>query len=506
MSISESVKIRIAGKQHFQCNNKPELPKLENYTCPLWQRNSDNKGNFDEEGYIIDLINEKTMDNNMENLQALCPYCYAYKTRKYMTEKIIKNKTAKSERKIHNKIENNDDSNENNNDENNDDDNNDNNSHENNDSYEDSDDNDDDSGSEDHDTNKKIIIDSYNNFMKCTPINKIIITNKTKKLGYIKFKNRLWYKLYDKNEAENNPEKTENLEGFLLNYHEKFLFKHTGENNFEPIELEYNWKKIINDISNNCYVKQLKKYVLKYHEYIIVSKSTKNNSQIVYKLLDTIDFKFHNIDILGNKIITGKCCGNRILNIYKNINTNIVDMILNSLIINTVELKKFKILCYNVIVKQLEPIIFYDYSDKWGLLTTWLGDILYTISSENYYLNSDDYYNNIDNCQKKIKNGIYRYVIIKPHPKNDIKKMIDDFKNLEIKNIIVVCKDKTKNIYDIDRFKNFLKNNKKLILSKINNEDTKKHYDNDIIDGHMDNIFYKTDYLLTDFLKWICES
>ena len=77
---SEAQKKRIAGKQYFQCANRPnsELEKSINYQCPLWQveerDGSRPKGNFGPEGYEIDHIilvseGERSVE---ENGQALC--------------------------------------------------------------------------------------------------------------------------------------------------------------------------------------------------------------------------------------------------------------------------------------------------------------------------------------------------------------------------------------------------------------------------------------------------
>jgi len=47
---------------------------------------------------------------------------------------------------------------------------------------------------------------------------------------------------------------------------------------------------------------------------------------------------------------------------YENINTKIVDNILNSLINDSNQLLLYKKLCYNIFVEQREEIIFYDYT------------------------------------------------------------------------------------------------------------------------------------------------
>lgn len=88
--LSEAMKKRIAGKQRFQCANKPgkKIKGLENYNCPLWDSNSKERGNFDETGYEIDHKVEFSIseDDSEENLQALCHMCHLAKTKRFMMD------------------------------------------------------------------------------------------------------------------------------------------------------------------------------------------------------------------------------------------------------------------------------------------------------------------------------------------------------------------------------------------------------------------------------------
>jgi hypothetical protein len=90
-NISMAMKLKIAGKQNFKCANKPDsnLKRLENYSCPLWNRDDIIKGSFDESGFDIDHIIEYslTQNNNESNLQALCNNCHAIKTKRFMMDK-----------------------------------------------------------------------------------------------------------------------------------------------------------------------------------------------------------------------------------------------------------------------------------------------------------------------------------------------------------------------------------------------------------------------------------
>jgi hypothetical protein len=84
--LTDAKKKNIAGKQFFKCANKPNSGIVPNYTCPLWERNGDKQGCFDESGYDIDHIMEHSLTQNdlSTNLQALCKPCHIVKTKRFM--------------------------------------------------------------------------------------------------------------------------------------------------------------------------------------------------------------------------------------------------------------------------------------------------------------------------------------------------------------------------------------------------------------------------------------
>ena len=81
--LSEAIKKKVAAKQHFRCANRPgvNIKGLNDYECLLW-KSDDLKGSFDGSGYQIDHIEEFCIsrNNDINNLQALCHNCHAYKT------------------------------------------------------------------------------------------------------------------------------------------------------------------------------------------------------------------------------------------------------------------------------------------------------------------------------------------------------------------------------------------------------------------------------------------
>ena len=74
--------------QNKYCANRPSNPALgcRDYLCPLWL--AGRCGEFDESGKQIDHIVEycEEQNNNIDNLQALCPNCHAVKTKRYMMQ------------------------------------------------------------------------------------------------------------------------------------------------------------------------------------------------------------------------------------------------------------------------------------------------------------------------------------------------------------------------------------------------------------------------------------
>lgn len=97
--LKESVKKKIAGRQFYQCANRPNsnLRGLEGYNCPLWTKPGNEKGNFDEGGYEIDHIIEHSIsqNDNEDNLQALCTTCHKVKTKRFLSNNNCNKKNTK---------------------------------------------------------------------------------------------------------------------------------------------------------------------------------------------------------------------------------------------------------------------------------------------------------------------------------------------------------------------------------------------------------------------------
>jgi len=398
---------------------------------------------------------------------------------------------------------------------------------------------------------QRYIITTYEEWIKYNQISKIIITNK-KGEGYLKFKGQLWRKLYDKNCLSFNKDYMEDLLGFItnnksdvmkmvspsndlvsrcemnnmrfnyknrltdeiitleehrkLNEIEQPMYYLLEKDKYEFIESGYDDNKIFQDTIEKCHVKVniLNFYNLNYYEYVFsIHRHPSHTSD--YVIFNSVNFTFTYVDdLINNKILTGEDSGGRILFVKHVVNVSIVDDILNSLI--TCEIKvQFKILVYNLIVKQEEDqIIFYDYNNC--LLTTWIRDLLYSISNNKFYIESHQYYENKLEFKKIFKKSKLRCVIISKDSKDipTIETQIKDFCKLGFKNIIVCQNNKINTMYNIVNFRTYLQDNKELLIKCIKNEN---NYQPECWESSIkfdDDIFYNSKLLLTNFLKWCC--
>jgi len=83
--VGQAIKNLVAGRQFFKCANNPNYSAVgcEGQPCPCWNRFI-NQGSFDGSCFEIDHILELSNggDNSINNLQALCPNCHSFKTKK----------------------------------------------------------------------------------------------------------------------------------------------------------------------------------------------------------------------------------------------------------------------------------------------------------------------------------------------------------------------------------------------------------------------------------------
>lgn len=402
----------------------------------------------------------------------------------------------------------------------------DNNKIEDNDSNDESDDESDNGASEDDDYIENSIykITTYDEWIKYNNIiNKVIVTNKKREEGFLKFKGQLWRTLCDKSQNNLNDE---HLMGYINHFQNDLLYKKNITNEFITYDdywkldelnndkksnyninirydVEYNDKEILKDTLNKCYVKKYDFYNLNYYEYVFPIKESSPITS--YVIFNSINITFTPVDeLISDKILLEEDSGRRFFHVKNIINTNIVDDIFKSLLPIDI-INKYKKLTYNLIVKQEEKqIIFYDYNDC--LLTSMITDLLHTISNDKFYVYSSKYYNNKTEFKKLIKTHEYRCVVINKynHINGSIEKQIKDFCNLGFKNIIVCQDNKQNKMYNITNFRKYLNDNKEILMQFIKEENNYviDNWENKIL--YDDCIFINDNLLLTNFLKWCC--
>ena len=221
-------------------------------------------------------------------------------------------------------------------------------------------------------------ITTYEEWKKYNEISKIIITNRNKCEGYLRFNGTCWRRLYDKSRVDWDDNYMEELSGYieynkkevykmvfprneLLSYREMLSVVYTYQNkltneiisydayikisgnnnvNYEKIKNEeykfihtkYEVNKILEDIVNKCYVEDYELYKKEYHEFVVKKECIEN----CFCILNTINFTFFPVDeMINNKILSEKECSMFcIINIKKKIDISQVDNILNILISN----------------------------------------------------------------------------------------------------------------------------------------------------------------------------
>jgi len=342
---------------------------------------------------------------------------------------------------------------------------------------------------ENDDEESTIQVKTYDEWIKNNKIKKIIITNKNGE-GYLRFTEQLWRKLYDEKSEDFNYNTQECLSLFIQKYH---------PDNY--CDVEYDNNEIMKDTIEKCYSKNPDFYNLSYNEYVLSTNS--ESIETKYVILNSLTFTFTSIEeLISDKILTDKDCGSRTIYAKNIINTEHVDNILNSLISEPIK-RHYKKLVYNILVKQEEsPIIFYDYNEC--LLMEWLKDILYTISDYKFFAYSSDYYDDKLKFKKLLKINNYRCIIITKNINALINNQINTFLTLGFKNIIICQNDPSNNIYNIKNFTKYLYDNQEILMNCIKEENNYeiRCWTQEI--QHFDNIFYRSQLLLTNFLKWCC--
>lgn len=321
-----------------------------------------------------------------------------------------------------------------------------------------------------------IQINSFDKYVKYSNnISNIIITDTSTLEGYVKFKNCLWQKINSKDYI------SDNLVCFLNN----------------NITYPINKKRLIGDICKKCYNSNPKFYKLSQTEYII--KVSKHDY-----ILDVKTFTIKNCGVdIDDAILTdtNKYLTKVFANTHsciQNINTEIVDNILKSLISDENIISKYKKLCYNCIVNQENTIIFEDYSNTNHLLTHWLKSLINRLSNNTAIYFDDNEQNNYIYSFNSVKPKLV-IILGKYIDKKTVNNKINLLTKLGIKNIIVLYSDKC--MYNYDTYSKFIIDNKDYILSLFRSSNNTLY---DYFPSNPDDIFYFSYMLSNNYLKWCC--
>ena len=217
-----------------------------------------------------------------------------------------------------------------------------------------------------------IEINTYEEYLKRSRLKNIIITNRKKEEGYLQLENNAcWKKIWDKNSDDENAE----ILSLWLEHISIDAYLH-----------KFNYDKIIQNICEKCYNNKPDIYKLKYNEFIIRNETEYilDTKQMTIRDINTVEkiilYENHK-HVLRNIFLSDKTTIN---DIDISIVDNIVDNIFGSLINDANVIKKYKKLCYNILVEQRETIVFEDYSDKCRLLSNWLKDMIEAICFESH--------------------------------------------------------------------------------------------------------------------------
>lgn len=348
---------------------------------------------------------------------------------------------------------------------------------------------------------KKYEVNTYKEYLKLSNIDKIIITNKTKLTGFLKFKgNYLYTRIWDKKCCDKD---AEILSLFLEKNTKDILFNIVnGEIEIEPVYSlnkyigVFNFDNIVKDICNNCYAKNLSIYVLKYNEYTV-------NSKHFSYILDTKTFSILDYNtVCDEKIIINKRGFTMDINDTSIIDICIIDDIFKSIVNDVSVVKQFNSICYNILVECNETYVFYDFSNNYCYLTNWFSCLLDKLDIEYKY-----YKPNISEVLDDLKKSIPRVVIIDNHNDKCLQKIIEQLKIKGVRNIIITNQHhSTSNHYNFNNIENYIDKNKDKILDailKYNGCDF--HNNRDILSLKLYDLFETSSLLQNNLLKWCCK-
>jgi hypothetical protein len=307
------------------------------------------------------------------------------------------------------------------------------------------------------------VVRTHEDCIKYTGFDKIIITDKKNCKGFIRFeKNSHWYEFSNDSEEdlkywfENNTNDIYiNPKTFQKLTSQEFYFnKQIEKTGFKCLNIEFDYDKLFEDLNKKCFETKPNFYDFKYNEFgVYIEKD--NRSQ--FKIFDTKNLMHKEIPI--DEIALGR--GSNIMQDIKNLRIDIIDELFKNSIDDTKILTNFKKICYNIFIKPNDNVFIFNISPFYFepnshsyCLTEFLYTMKYKFNISKYdIIDADDYYSNIKEYNKNFKTKIPRAVIIDEKSSIPIKKSIEDFKKLHIKNIIIINKNRVKfNYYNLEKY------------------------------------------------------
>ncbi len=326
----------------------------------------------------------------------------------------------------------------------------------------------------------RIGINNYKDFKKYNVDCDIIITNKKRTNGYIKYNKSEGYQVIDT---------------------EFFLRKYIEENAIDSIKcngnrqwIDYDNDKLIIDIKNKCYNKNIVEYKLRYYECVI------KNMDNELKIFNMNDNKYYDI---SREYLTSK------INYYSininEINHDIVNLLLE-VYTNKNVLNNFRKLFYNILVQpSKETVIVYDYyDDRDGYhLSDWIVYCLNILGIKEYYTSYEYSIKRKDNKFIDLKP---RLIIVEIDGIN-IDGILEDLKKDKIKHIIVRQHNKNDNYYNSAALNKYVSKKLTHLLSNLDKKQSYNLYDY-LKDVDLKNkntirqLFQDPQYLFSNMLQW----
>ena len=381
---------------------------------------------------------------------------------------------------------------------------------------------------EDSDTSheKRIVVTTYEDYMKYSRIKEFIITSKKTREGYLRYPNQLWRYLHNIKHAERNGQET--LDGFIRNgYNKNSIYKDTvtgilsvyddipseHRRYAKYIEIDYRYDSIIKDILEKCYQPHPNSFTLEYHQFFVYSSKSDDKHSPITKLFDAKCKSFYSIEpyITGKYTTVSESSRNIRTNI-DDMNIDIVDTIMRRLIPYSRDRNRYQQLCrYMLVDGSSSPYIFRDtcYIDnEHHQLSSWVSSMTYTLGIESIpTLDLESMRLKKPNLSAFIKendNTCARCVCLSNIREDDIEMCVSEIKEkLGIMLFIVRNKtrDHTKTIYDFNAYEAYIRDNIEEVKQHIQ---TDQYYDVAIVARreNMDNLFYLTTMLFTHYMKW----